>query len=344
MNSNTPRVGTMPHRPGSSTAHGGHGEGRTGRPAPTRYCSRIWRRGIRKGWIVVRDSESRRTSMRLRGYDYSVPGAYFVTICVQDRACLFGEVVEGVVRLNLAGLVVESWWGMMPGRFPGVEVDAYVVMPNHLHGVVAMRTTEDGMGRAAGEVTLSRVVQWFKSGTTAEYRRGVETEGWEPFRGRLWQRTYYDHIVRDERDLERIRTYIEANPGNWHEDEHNPMRRRSKGRMPPRVARLPQPGVATFGEGGHGGPPLRDGCADYNCRDSQEILRFFSAPAGLRLRSWDSVDRRAWSNRPGREVGQTACGGRSSLPSSTPAGIVRAAQRTTMHPFCRCRIDQGGYG
>jgi REP element-mobilizing transposase RayT len=128
------------------------------------------------------------------------------------------------MRLSGAGLVAESWWGTIPRRFAGVEVDACVVMPNHLHGVIVLRASEDGMERAAGDVSLARAVQWFKSATTADYRRGVEMEGWEPFRGRLWQRTYYDHIVRDERDLERIRNYIEANPGNWHEDENNPQR------------------------------------------------------------------------------------------------------------------------
>jgi REP-associated tyrosine transposase len=167
----------------------------------------------------------RRRSIRLRGYDYSLPGAYFVTICVQDRACLFGEVIDGVVRLSTAGLVVDSWWGMIPRRFPGVELDAYVVMPNHLHGIVALQTTEDGMERTAAGVSLPDVMQWFKSETTTDYRQGVEADGWEPFRGRLWQRNYHDHIVRDDRDLERIRKYIEGNPSKWHDDEENPARR-----------------------------------------------------------------------------------------------------------------------
>jgi putative transposase len=119
----------------------------------------------------------------------------------------------------MAGLVVDSWWGMIPRRFPGVELDAHVVMPNHFHGVIVLQTTEDGMERAAGQVSLAYVMQWFKSATTADYRRGVETEGWAPFRGRLWQRGYRDHIVRDDRDMERIREYIEGNPGHWAEDE-----------------------------------------------------------------------------------------------------------------------------
>jgi REP element-mobilizing transposase RayT len=157
--------------------------------------------------------------MRLRGYDYSVPGAYFVTVCAQDRRCLFGEVVDGVMVLSLAGLVVDSWWGTVPRRFPGVGLDAYVVMPNHFHGIVVLQTTADGMERAAGDVSLAYVMQWFKSATTKDYRRGVTTDGWQPFRGRLWQRGYHDHIVRDERDLERVRGYIEANPGRWAEDE-----------------------------------------------------------------------------------------------------------------------------
>src|SRR5262249_50093240 len=142
---------------------------------PYEYCSIMRRGGIRKGWAMWRDSEMRRRSMRLRGYDYLVPGAYFVTVCGQGRRWLVGGGVEGVMRLSVGGLVVDS----------------YVVMPNHLHGVIVSRASEDGMERAAGDVSLARVVQWFKSGTTADYRRGVETDGWEPFRGRLWQRTYY---------------------------------------------------------------------------------------------------------------------------------------------------------
>jgi putative transposase len=87
-----------------------------------------------------------------------------------------------------------------------------------------LATTEDGMERAAGDVSLTYVMQWFKSATTADYRRGVETDCWVPYRGRLWQRGYHDHIVRDDRDLDRIRRYIEANPGRWAEDEENPVR------------------------------------------------------------------------------------------------------------------------
>jgi REP element-mobilizing transposase RayT len=95
----------------------------------------------------------------LRGYDYSLPGTYFVTICVQDRACLFGDVIDGVVRLSTAGLVVDSWWGMIPRRFPGVQLDAHVVVPNHLHGILALIAIEDGMERAAAGVSLSDVIQ-----------------------------------------------------------------------------------------------------------------------------------------------------------------------------------------
>jgi putative transposase len=159
-----------------------------------------------------------RRSIRWRGWDYGWAGAYFVTLCVQERLCLFGGVVDGEMRLSVAGMVVESWWGTIPARFPRVELDAYVVMPNHVHGILVFK---DGDGDDAG-LFLGRVVQWFKTTTQSDYRLGVRTEGWEPYAGRLGQRNYYEHVVRDERDLDRIRGYIGENPGRWAMDEENP--------------------------------------------------------------------------------------------------------------------------
>lgn len=167
-----------------------------------------------------------RRSIRLRGYDYGQPGRYFVTICVQGRGCLFGDVVNGEVRLSKAGVVVESWWGTIPRRFPGVTLDAYVVMPNHLHGIVMIESNDrwDSVAENKRRVSLPRIVQWFKSATTSDYQRGVISDGWEPIAGRLWQRNYYEHVVRDEADLKRIREYIAENPARWAEDEEHPER------------------------------------------------------------------------------------------------------------------------
>ena len=184
-----------------------------------------------------------RRSIRLRGYDYRAVGAYFITIVAQDRACLFGEVVEGAMRLNDAGRMVERWWLELNCRFPHVLTDAYVVMPNHFHGIVVIhspppdttappdvgadlrvcpntRVCPDSTGAHAG-APLPTIVQWFKTMTTNEYIRMVKHAGWTPFQGRLWQRNYYEHIIRNERALERIRNYILTNPQHWHCDREN---------------------------------------------------------------------------------------------------------------------------
>jgi putative transposase len=209
-----------------------------------------------------------RRSIRLRGYDYRAVGAYFITVVVQDRACLFGEVVEGAMCLNDAGRMVERWWLELNCRFPHVLTDAYVVMPNHFHGIVVIHspppdttTTPDSTGAHGGGAhggdahdggahddgipdvgadlrvcpdsggahdggahagaPLPTIVQWFKTMTTNEYIRMVKHAGWTPFRGRLWQRNYYEHIIRNERALERIRDYILTNPLHWHLDREN---------------------------------------------------------------------------------------------------------------------------
>jgi putative transposase len=190
-----------------------------------------------------------RRSIRLKGYDYSQAGAYFITICTQDRACLFGKVVNGEMRLNDAGRMVLAEWNMLPERFPHVVLDAFVVMPNHVHGIVVITNpaTDDtattaptivGTGlvpvpnagattRVAPTVgdivapTVGDIVGAFKSRVTVEYIRGVKTSGWPPFRGRLWQRNYYEHIIRNERALNAIRQYIIENPLRWHLDREN---------------------------------------------------------------------------------------------------------------------------
>ena len=155
--------------------------------------------------------------LRLRGFDYAAPSTVFVTLCTQHRACLFGEIIDGTMHLSRAGVVTESWWYTIPARFPSVMVDAMVVMPNHMHGVLHIGT---GPG-LENSPSLGDVMQWFKTRTTYDYILGVKTEGRPRFPGRLWQKGYYDRIVRDDRELARIRTYIEDNPRNWSEDDYH---------------------------------------------------------------------------------------------------------------------------
>lgn len=204
-----------------------------------------------------------RRSIRLKGYDYRHPGAYFVTICTQDRACLFGDVLTGEMRFNEAGRMVIAEWERISERFPNVELDTFVVMPNHIHSIIMITepvgaglvpardgdiagaglvpahdgdiagaglvpahngaTTENGATTRVAP-TVGNIVGAFKSITTVRYIQGVKQYGWPPFRVRLWQRNYYEHIIRNEESLHRIGEYIAANPLRWHLDRENPLR------------------------------------------------------------------------------------------------------------------------
>jgi len=181
-----------------------------------------------------------RRSIRLKGYDYSQAGAYFITLCTQDRACLFGKVVNGEMRLNDAGRMVLAEWNRLPERFPHLVLDAFVVMPNHVHGILVITDPAPTAGATLGATvgatvgatlvvaptapTVGNIIGAFKSRVTVEYIRGVKTSGWPPFRGRLWQRNYYEHIIRNERALNAIRQYIMENPRRWHRDREKEAR------------------------------------------------------------------------------------------------------------------------
>jgi putative transposase len=220
--------------------------------------------------VLANDPETKhRRSVRLKAYDYSQAGAYFITICAQDRACRFGEVIENEVRLNGPGLTIQTVWDEMPAHYPGIETDSFVVMPNHIHGIIVLAAREAGDrgqprgvaptamsprrtvgtgptgmlsqttvgagpracpapgGENAGQpstvLTLSDAVHRFKTMTTKRYTDGVKQLGWPPYRGRLWQRNYFEHVIRDAHDLERIRQYIADNPVRWSVDAENPL-------------------------------------------------------------------------------------------------------------------------
>ncbi|HEY9635304.1 MAG TPA: transposase [Coleofasciculaceae cyanobacterium] len=185
-------------------------------------------------------TENHRRSIRLKGYDYSNSGAYFVTICVQNRTCLFGEITKGLMQLNDAGQMVEKAWLQLPQRFPLIVTDEFVVMPNHFHGIIIITDTvgapfvgalamDDsvGMGDRAGtkpaptreNLVLGDIVGAFKSITTHQYTIGVYQQNWVPFFKRLWQRNYYENIVRHETALQTFRQYIRNNPRSWESDK-----------------------------------------------------------------------------------------------------------------------------
>ncbi len=163
-----------------------------------------------------------RRSIRLAGYDYRQAGAYYVTICVQHQACLFGTVDGDRLQLSPAGAMVASEWEALQARFPAVRLDAYVVMPNHLHGIITLSDAERLPGHGAPR--LGDIVGAFKSTTTVRYSRSVRSGRWPPFPGRLWLRNYYEHIIRDDAELCRIRQYVADNPLQWADDVENPQR------------------------------------------------------------------------------------------------------------------------
>jgi REP-associated tyrosine transposase len=180
-----------------------------------------------------------RRSIRLHGYDYSAPGKYFVTICVQQRECLYGEVINGEMKLNDAGRMVEIWWRKLANKFPPVDLDEHVTMPNHFHGIIVIvnrREREKDLfhaGKSKEQIAqamasvpeksapLPEIIQWFKTMTTNEYIRGGKESGWPRFDRKLWQRNYYEHTIFSLKTLRNIRQYIRANPPMWPYDRDN---------------------------------------------------------------------------------------------------------------------------
>jgi len=168
-----------------------------------------------------------RHSIRLKEYDYGQPGAYFVTVCTHHRECLFGEIVEGKIVLNPFGKIVEEEWMISANIRREIELDEFVVMPNHMHGIIAIRDHHP-VG-ATGRSPLHRIhrtlfpkslgsfVAGFKSSVTKRINELHGTPG-QP----VWQRDYFEHVIRNEIDLDETREYIQNNPLKWLEDENHP--------------------------------------------------------------------------------------------------------------------------
>jgi len=162
-----------------------------------------------------------RRSIRLAGYDYSSAGAYFVTICAFHRAMLFGEICGAKMIPSILGAIIEATWGDLPNRLPSVALDAFAVMPNHLHGIVVLHREKRAETSSAPttekpSVTLARVVRTFKSIARLQVKQQI---------GRalpLWQRGYFEHIVRSGKALRAIQRYIWENPARWEFDRENP--------------------------------------------------------------------------------------------------------------------------
>jgi putative transposase len=205
-----------------------------------------------------------RRSIRLNGFDDAQAAACFVTICSQNRECLFGHIAEGEIYLSAAGHLIHTIWQQIPTHYPGIDIAECVVMPNHIYGIILINTIvgagpracpgskvqrhpidpRDAMGprdlveppksiqprdfgqarglAPTGGLSLPDAVHRFKTMTTKRYADGVKQSAWPPFPGRLWQRNYWEHIIRNEADHLRIIEYIQNNPARWAQDRLNP--------------------------------------------------------------------------------------------------------------------------
>src|SRR6266508_1548584 len=183
-----------------------------------------------------------RRSIRLPGYDYTRAGAYFITICTYQRACMLGAIQDGVIALSPSGQIVEQCWRNLPSHFMCIELDAFVVMPNHLHAIIIITESDHSKGELSTQQpvvssrqgpetvsprslslpngtqsgSLSAIIQNFKSVSTRKINQALQNRG-----ATVWQRGYYERIIRDEAALNNVRRYIEANPARWADDEEH---------------------------------------------------------------------------------------------------------------------------
>lgn len=194
--------------------------------------------------MVYNPQKHHRRSIRLQGYDYTQPGAYFVTICIREQECLLGNVENRTMVLSECGRLVERCWRALPRHFP-IELDEFVVMPNHVHGIIIIGKGEAFVGESQTQDkrrtkskrvmnpkeecfaptlphgtqsgSLGAIIQNFKSVSARKINRVRAISGVS-----VWQRNYYERIVRNEDELNRIRCYIMDNPTHWETDENNP--------------------------------------------------------------------------------------------------------------------------
>ena len=164
-----------------------------------------------------------RRSIRLRNYDYSQAGLYFVTICVQDHVCLFGDIVNDEMGLNTEGVIVEECWMAIPEHFPNAILHEHVVMQNHVHGIVELKSNIVGVeniqpvreNRNEFQKMIPRsigsIVKGFKIGVTKRTK--------DEFQISIWQRNYYESIIRNDESYQKISNYIINNPRNWKDDK-----------------------------------------------------------------------------------------------------------------------------
>jgi len=173
-----------------------------------------------------------RHSVRLKEYDYSQAGAYFVTVCTHRRECLFGEVAEGKMHLSEVGMVLQAVWDKLPHRYSNTGIDVDMIMPNHFHGIITIDVGAihesplrmPTLTSSRRKMLLSKMLGYFKMNSAKQINQLRATPG-QP----VWQRNYYEHVIRNEIDLEETREYIQNNPLKWLEDENHPDHIKRKG-------------------------------------------------------------------------------------------------------------------
>ncbi|MCX5859329.1 MAG: transposase [Proteobacteria bacterium] len=171
----------------------------------------------------------RRRSVRLKGYDYSGTGAYFVTVCTNRKKCILGKVIDEQIVPTTIGKIAKNCWEEIPKHFPNVELDEFVIMPNHVHGIIQIirvgathasplqKHLSNSNPHGSGPRTIGSIVGSLKSATT-RYANGIGLgNGFS-----IWQRNYYEHIIRNEDELNQVREYIIKNPLKWQFDRENP--------------------------------------------------------------------------------------------------------------------------
>jgi putative transposase len=197
--------------------------------------------------------QNKRHSIRLPQFDYTQPGAYFVTIVTYERQSLFGEIRDQAILLNNLGLLVQHEWLRLPARFKEIELDEYIIMPNHIHGIIVIGDDRMGIGEKSNSIndrtgtgvkssllnnsknpraptgeqfgnpipgSIPTIIRSFKASVT--YRVKIMRGNFEM---PVWQRNYYEHVIRDEPEWHRTRLYIQENPAQWSRDNENPIRK-----------------------------------------------------------------------------------------------------------------------
>jgi putative transposase len=175
----------------------------------------------------MRQSYTRRNTNRIPQHNYSAPGYYFITICTKNRLELFGTVKNGQIVLNDLGNMVNTWWQKTFEKYQNLLNDVYIIMPNHIHGIINIvgagssrpgNNTNNKFNRRGDRApTIGQIIAYFKYQSTKQINILRNTPGLK-----IWQRNYYDHIIRNEKSLQKIREYIINNPTTWDKDIENP--------------------------------------------------------------------------------------------------------------------------